>query len=240
MIKLKTLLKEGKVWERNFGEPLPTLDSVMKKHQENKLNESPVSVLKPARVEKNSIVYGYITLQPHYNQIRKTWKELKSLLNRIDYTAIGFDDREELEAPYKLRGWKEEFIREPMLKSFQKMIKFLSDPKNMKEPNRVRSEIHPSVNSSALPKWKQLTNLYKQYLKFNNKKVSSLFPGTKGKKVGERLIGDLGGFELTKDVHKLLTNQKGFTQRNVEDVFKDMDYLLKGKYKKIEVRGQRD
>ena len=38
MIKLKTILKEGKVWERNFGEPLPTLDSVMKKHQENKLN----------------------------------------------------------------------------------------------------------------------------------------------------------------------------------------------------------
>jgi hypothetical protein len=60
MIKLKTILKEGKVWERNFGEPLPTLDSVMKKHQENKLNESPVSVLKPARVEKNSVVYGYI------------------------------------------------------------------------------------------------------------------------------------------------------------------------------------
>ena len=39
MIKLKTILKEGKVWERKFGEPLPTLDSVMKKHQENKLND---------------------------------------------------------------------------------------------------------------------------------------------------------------------------------------------------------
>ena len=50
MIKLKTLLKETKAWERKFGEPLPTLDSVMKKHQENKLNESPVSVLKPANV----------------------------------------------------------------------------------------------------------------------------------------------------------------------------------------------
>ena len=39
MIKLKDLLKESKVWERKFGEPLPTLDSVMKKHQENKLKE---------------------------------------------------------------------------------------------------------------------------------------------------------------------------------------------------------
>ena len=32
-MKLKTLLKETKVWERKFGEPLPTLDSVMEKYQ---------------------------------------------------------------------------------------------------------------------------------------------------------------------------------------------------------------
>ena len=89
-------------------------------------------------------------------------------------------------------------------------------------------------------KFRSKNLILSQKNKFNNKKISSVFPGTKGKKVGERLIGDLGGFELTKDVHKLLTNQKGFTQRNVEDAFKDMDYLLKGKYKKIEVRGQRD
>ena len=34
-MKLKSLLKETKVWERKFGEPLPTLDSVMRKHQGN-------------------------------------------------------------------------------------------------------------------------------------------------------------------------------------------------------------
>ena len=34
MIKLKTLLKESQVWERKFGEPLPTLDSVMEKYQQ--------------------------------------------------------------------------------------------------------------------------------------------------------------------------------------------------------------
>ena len=34
MIKLKTLLKESMVWERKFGEPLPTLDSVMEKYQQ--------------------------------------------------------------------------------------------------------------------------------------------------------------------------------------------------------------
>ena len=33
-MKLKSLLKEAKVWERKFGEPLPTLNSVMEKHQQ--------------------------------------------------------------------------------------------------------------------------------------------------------------------------------------------------------------
>tara|TARA_Y100001970_G_C13821792_1_gene645254 strand:- start:39 stop:359 length:321 start_codon:yes stop_codon:yes gene_type:complete len=37
MKKLKELLKETFVWERQFGEKLPTLDSVQKKH--NQLNE---------------------------------------------------------------------------------------------------------------------------------------------------------------------------------------------------------
>ncbi len=241
MIKLKTLLKESMVWERKFGEPLPTLDSVMKKHQESKLNESPVSVLKPARVERNSVVYGYINLKSYYNQIRKTWKELKSLLNSIDYVAIDFDDRDEsLKNINKLSGWREEFIREPMLKSFKNFTKFITNPKNMKDPKRVQNAIKSSVRTSALPKWIQLTNLYKQYLKFNNKKISSVFKQTRGKKVGERLVGDFGGFELTKDVHKLFTNQKGFTQKNVEEAFETMDSKLKHRYKKIEIRGQRD
>jgi len=241
MIKLKTILKEGKVWERNFGEPLPTLDSVMKKHQENKLNESPVSVLKPARVEKNSVVYGYITLQPYYNQIKKTWKQLDSLLNSIDYVAIDFDDRDEsLKNIDKLSHWKDDFIREPMLKSFKNFTKFVSNPKNMKDPERVQNAIKSSVRKSALPKWIQLTNLYKQYLKFNNKKISSVFPETKGKKIGERLIGDLGGFKLTEPVHKLFTNQKGFTQQNLKSAFGDMDSRLKHRYKKIIVQGARN
>ena len=37
--KLKDLLKESHVWERKFGEPLPTLDSVQKKKNEGKLTE---------------------------------------------------------------------------------------------------------------------------------------------------------------------------------------------------------
>ena len=37
-MKLKDLIKESKVWERSFGEKLPTLDGVQKKY-EKKLNE---------------------------------------------------------------------------------------------------------------------------------------------------------------------------------------------------------
>ena len=40
MKKLKDLLKESKVWERQFGESLPTLDSIQKKYND-KLSEGP-------------------------------------------------------------------------------------------------------------------------------------------------------------------------------------------------------
>jgi len=39
-MKLKKLLKESKVWERQFGEKLPTLDDVKSKY-EDKLSEGP-------------------------------------------------------------------------------------------------------------------------------------------------------------------------------------------------------
>jgi len=38
-MKLKSLLKETKVWERKFGEPLPTFSSVMEKHSGKKIDE---------------------------------------------------------------------------------------------------------------------------------------------------------------------------------------------------------
>ena len=42
-MKLKSLLKESKVWERKFGEPLPTLEDTTKRFKlkkEEELNES--------------------------------------------------------------------------------------------------------------------------------------------------------------------------------------------------------
>ena len=38
MIKLKKLMTES-VWNRKFGEPLPTLDDVMKAHQRKTITE---------------------------------------------------------------------------------------------------------------------------------------------------------------------------------------------------------
>ena len=35
MIKLKKILKEGYVWDRKFGEPLPTLNSILDKANED-------------------------------------------------------------------------------------------------------------------------------------------------------------------------------------------------------------
>ena len=49
MKKLKDLLKESFVWERQFGEKLPTLTDVQKQH-ENKVNEGPVKLGIPVMV----------------------------------------------------------------------------------------------------------------------------------------------------------------------------------------------
>ena len=43
MKKLKELLKESYVWERQFGEKLPTLADVQKKKNEEKLTEASYS-----------------------------------------------------------------------------------------------------------------------------------------------------------------------------------------------------
>ena len=38
-IKMKDLLKESHVWERKFGEKLPTLDDIQKKYEKKNLKE---------------------------------------------------------------------------------------------------------------------------------------------------------------------------------------------------------
>ena len=43
MIKLKDLLKESYAWERKFGESLPTLADVQKKHLSERVSSSLVN-----------------------------------------------------------------------------------------------------------------------------------------------------------------------------------------------------
>ena len=83
-MKLKSLLKETKVWERKFGEPLPTLDSVMKKHQGN---SEPVNEAKGWKLLNNV----YLKFTQHHARklelaIRK--KDIK-LTNSVIDAIIG-------------------------------------------------------------------------------------------------------------------------------------------------------
>ena len=85
MIKLKTILKEGKVWERKFGEPLPTLDSVMKKHSGKKIDEQGV-LSRRAGIN----VFGDRKLQLMAKGLRQSAFDLEKVAKRKDEQA--FDD----------------------------------------------------------------------------------------------------------------------------------------------------
>ncbi len=39
-MKLKDLLKESNIWDRKFGDPLPTLEDTIEDHQSKKLKEA--------------------------------------------------------------------------------------------------------------------------------------------------------------------------------------------------------
>ena len=61
-MKLKDLIKESKYLQRKFGEPLPTLDSVMKQHQsKSQVNE---------RITKKKVLW-YI--QPTLLKQKENW-----------------------------------------------------------------------------------------------------------------------------------------------------------------------
>ena len=64
MKKLKDLLKESYVWERKFGEKLPTLASVQKKKNEGKLNEK--KELNPKQIQ----AIGVLTQRNEHNVSR--------------------------------------------------------------------------------------------------------------------------------------------------------------------------
>ena len=79
------LLKEAQVWERKFGEPLPTLDSVMKKHSGKKIDEQGV-LSRRAGIN----VFGDRKLQLMTKNLRQTAFDLEKVAKKKDEQA--FDD----------------------------------------------------------------------------------------------------------------------------------------------------
>ena len=71
MKKLKDLLKESYVWERKFGEKLPTLADVQKKKNEGKLNEGGEKTYKTL-----------MKLEKEINELQRMFKREKKGMSR--------------------------------------------------------------------------------------------------------------------------------------------------------------
>ncbi len=93
MKKLKDLLKESFVWERQFGEKLPTLTDIQKKH-EKKVNEEELMNEEKAQVgfsEEMGALYiskrgehngkSYELKKADIEQIIKQYKKFKSKID---------------------------------------------------------------------------------------------------------------------------------------------------------------
>ena len=62
-MKLKSLLKESKVWERKFGEPLPTLEDTTKRFKlktEEELNENDLNKVSSILGKSSSDVNSFL------------------------------------------------------------------------------------------------------------------------------------------------------------------------------------
>jgi hypothetical protein len=55
-MKLKDLLKESNVWDREFGQPLPTLKDAIENHKSKILKESPNDLMKELKKVNKVVV----------------------------------------------------------------------------------------------------------------------------------------------------------------------------------------
>ena len=85
MIKLKKLLSEAYVWDRKFGQPLPTLKDVMKKVQEGPDEQRPADkevqrlVKAEAKLRERMLKLDQIFLRDARPENVKLAKDLKKL-----------------------------------------------------------------------------------------------------------------------------------------------------------------
>ena len=76
MIKLKKLMKES-AWDRKFGEPLPTLEDVVKKHN-----------VKEETIDENAVVFS----KDEMEQLHRDGKLVKADNHGKDHTYIYSED----------------------------------------------------------------------------------------------------------------------------------------------------
>ena len=85
MIKLKKLMSEAYVWDRKFGEPLPTLKDVMEKVQEGPDDQRPADkevqrlVKAEAKLRERMLKLDQIFLRDARPENVKLAKDLKKL-----------------------------------------------------------------------------------------------------------------------------------------------------------------
>ena len=99
MIKLKKLIKEH-AWDRKFGEPLPTLEDVVKKHKtEETIVESNIKVVKSDRIDSRTWRSMKYDLRDQFDELvdigedygvfqnaqgtAKIFKQIKKLMDKI-------------------------------------------------------------------------------------------------------------------------------------------------------------
>ena len=92
MKKLKQLLKESYVWERKFGESLPTLSDVQKKYEEKQMkNEAPDQL---EREKVPAVVNKFMTrFIDSLKDAKLTRAKQKSILYKV-VKALGISPKE--------------------------------------------------------------------------------------------------------------------------------------------------
>ena len=81
MIKLKKLIKEH-AWDRKFGEPLPTLEDVVEKHQtEETIVESNIKVVKSDRIDSRTWRSMKYDLRDQFDELVKIGADYGVFMN---------------------------------------------------------------------------------------------------------------------------------------------------------------
>ena len=93
MIKLKNLLKEGAVWDRKFGEPLPTLKGIMEKHNDCSCESVTEDVKDVVKAKKLGQKLGNAE-----GRLRKVMYDLEQ---RFQADTVNFKLRKPLKDSYK-------------------------------------------------------------------------------------------------------------------------------------------